>query len=78
MHGYKDRLGTNASKTSSSSFKRWCFVIQHAEMRNGSVLMSSRIDDLKNTDRHHPDANKTRVGTSRGFARSDDGAYDAF
>ena len=44
------------------------------EMRNGSVLMSARIDDPKNTDPHHPDTNATRVGTSRGFARSDDGA----
>ena len=43
------------------------------EMRNGSVLMSARIDDPKNTDPHHPDTNATRVGTSRGFARSDDG-----
>ena len=43
-------------------------------MRNGSVLMSARIDDPKNTEPHHPDTNATRVGTSRGFARSDDGA----
>jgi hypothetical protein len=43
------------------------------EMRNGSVLMSARIDDLKNMDRHHPDTNVTRMGRSRGFARSDNG-----
>jgi hypothetical protein len=43
------------------------------EMANGSVLMSVRIDDTKNTDRKHPDTNATRRGTSRGFARSDDG-----
>jgi hypothetical protein len=43
-------------------------------MRNGSVLMSARIDDPHNTDRHHPDTNRTRLRTSRGFARSDDGA----
>jgi hypothetical protein len=74
----KTGSGQTQAKPLLLFFKRGCFVIQHAEMRNGSVLMSSRIDDLKNTDRHHPDANKTRVGTSRGFARSDDGAYDAF
>lgn len=43
------------------------------ELRNGSVLMSARIDDPHNTDYHHPDTNMTRVRTSRGFARSDDG-----
>ena len=48
------------------------------EMRNGSVLMSARIDDPKNTDPHHPDTNATRVGTSRGFARSDDGVPAAW
>ena len=31
-------------------------------MANGSILMSARIDDPKNTDRHHPDTNATRMG----------------
>ena len=46
-------------------------------MRNGSVLMSARIGDpqKKNADPHHPDTDKTRMGTSRGFARSDDGTH---
>jgi hypothetical protein len=43
------------------------------ELRNGSILMSARIDDPMNIDRHHPDTNTTRLGSSRGFARSDDG-----
>lgn len=43
------------------------------EMANGSVLMSVRIDDAKNADRKHPDPDAMRRGTSRGFARSDDG-----
>jgi hypothetical protein len=40
------------------------------ELKNGSILFSSRIDDPENS-RHHPDTNLTRVHTSRGFARSD-------
>ena len=43
------------------------------ELKNGSVLMSARIDDPENTDRHHPDTNRTRVRTTRGFAISHDG-----
>ena len=43
------------------------------ELRNGSVVLSPRIDDPENTDRHHPDTNVTRVRTTRGFGRSDDG-----
>lgn len=43
------------------------------ELKNGSVLLSPRIDDPENTDRHHPDPNMTRVHTTRAFARSDDG-----
>ena len=39
--------------------------------------MSARIDDPYNTDPHHPDTNETRVRTSRGFARSDDGEATA-
>ena len=45
-----------------------CFV------RNGSLPLSPRIDDPENRDVHHPDTNTTRSGTTRGFARSDDGA----
>ena len=45
------------------------------ELKNGSVLLSARIDDPEDRDEHHPDTNTTRVHTTRGFARSDDGAW---
>ena len=46
------------------------------ELHNGSVLLSARIDDPEARDAKHPDTNKTRSSTTRGFARSDDGATD--
>ena len=42
------------------------------ELKNGSVLLSSRIDD-PNARGKQVDANITRSKTTRGFARSDDG-----
>lgn len=67
-----DELGPKAPKDPSNAPGVWDEDTL-TELQNGSVLISTRIDDPENRDPHHPDTDKARAGTTRGFARSDDG-----